>query len=264
MSSPLVSAIVLNYRSPQMTVECVQSLLRQSIADQSEVIVIDNHSQDDSIGVLRNRLSGMPSVRIVETSDNIGYGKGNNAGVSFAKGEFILITNPDNELEPDGLEKMIHTMQADDSIGILAPQLVFHDGSIRDSYRTFPSFLDVIAKRTFLRSIFARSVSRYLRSDEDPSTVTDTDWVVGACFLIRRSLFEELEGFDPRFFLFFEDTDLCRRCRQAGKRVVYFPSVRATDRKKRLSEGGVLSLVLKPAGRAHVASAFKYFWKWRN
>ena len=106
-------------------------------------------------------------------------------------------------------------------------------------------------------------MQHYLRLDQDASVVQETDWVVGASLLLRRSLYEELGGFDPRFFLFFEDIDLCRRVRQSGKTVVYYPIVTASDQKKRLSEGGIGSLIFKKTGRAHILSAFSYFWKWR-
>jgi GT2 family glycosyltransferase len=107
-------------------------------------------------------------------------------------------------------------------------------------------------------------VRKYLQADADPDGVRDVDWVVGACLLLRRSFYEELGGFDPRFFLFFEDIDLCRRCWLAGKRVVYFPRAVATDRKRRLSEGGVFRLLTKKTGRIHVMSALRYFRKWHG
>jgi hypothetical protein len=79
---------------------------------------------------------------------------------------------------------------------------------------------------------------------------------------MRKEFFEQLHGFDPRFFLFFEDTDLCRRIWAAGKRVVYWPGVTAKDRRERLSQGGVLSLLNKKTARIHLASGIKYFRKW--
>lgn len=261
---PLVSAIVLNYRTPQAAVRCVQALLAQTIAGQIEILLIDNHSEDDSIGVLRVWFGKHPQVRVIESSTNRGYGGGNNEAIRHGRGEFLLIINPDNELEPDGLERLIAAMQADATIGILAPRLVYDDGSIRDSHRAFPTMFDVFIKRTPLSRFFKHRLDRYLHRDRDASTVQEADWVHGACFLIRRSLFQGLGGFDERFFLFFEDADLCRRVWDSGKRVVYFPLVSARDSKVRLSEGGLLSLLTKRTNRAHVVSAFRYFWKWRG
>jgi GT2 family glycosyltransferase len=264
-STPLVSAIILNYRSSRDSWKCVLALRAQTIADQLEILLVDNHSCDDSIGYLRNRVrASEPSVRVLESGTNIGYGQGNELGVQHAKGQYVLIINPDNELEPDALEKMVEEMRRDPSIGIIAPQLVHEDGTIRDSYRTFPTASDLIIKRTMLRKFFPDRMRHYLQHDRDMSVTRDVDWVAGACLLIKRDFYLELGGFDPRFFLFFEDTDLCKRTWKAGKRVVYFPAAKARDRKHRLSEGGLLALFTKKTARIHLASAVKYFWKWRG
>jgi len=257
-----VTVVVLNYRSPQAAVTCVRALLRQTMSDALEILLVDNHSQDDSIGVLRVHFSREARVRIIEVPLNLGYGGGNNYAIRQARGEYLFIINPDNELPPDGLQKLVAALEADSSIGILAPRLEYDDGSARDSHRAFPTPFDVLIKRTFLRHIFRRRLSRYLRHDRDARAVQETDWVHGACFLMRREFFEQLGGFDERYFLFFEDTDLCRRVWQAGKRVVYYPLVTARDSKVRLSEGGFFSLFTRKTNRAHVVSAFKYFWKW--
>ena len=232
--------------------------------DQMEITVIDNYSRDDSAGILRNRLTSFSNVRIIEVRKNLGFGKANNYGERYARGEYILILNPDTEPEPRAVEKLIEVLKNDDSIGIVAPKLVFPDGTVRDSYRTFPTIPDLIIKRTFLKHVFPGRLRRYLQHERNPLYVRDTDWVVGACLFMRRSLFEELGGFDPRFFLFFEDTDLCRRCWESGKRVLFYPEVEARDRKHRLSGEGVLPFITTRAGRGHVVSALKYFTKWRH
>lgn len=262
--APSVTAIILNYRTPLLAVKSVQALRTQTIAEQIEIIVVDNHSDDDSIGTLRVRLKGLPNVRIVETPKNLGFGRGNDRGIAHAKGDYLLIINPDNELERSSLERMVAVMEQDPSIGIVAPKLIHEDGTIRDSVRSFPRLLDVIAKRTPLRNLFPGHLKEYLQSDQDPDRKRTVDWAVGACLLMRREFFQELGGFDQRFFLFFEDIDLCRRCWVAGKRVLYLPEASATDGKKRLSEGGALSLLRHPAGRAHLRSALQYFWKWKG
>ncbi|MEQ1849300.1 MAG: glycosyltransferase family 2 protein [Candidatus Peribacteraceae bacterium] len=259
--SPLVSAVILNFRSHRATVASATQLLKQSIADHMEIIVIDNHSDSESIGFLRANLRGLP-VRIVETRANLGFGTGYDEGIRQARGQFILINNPVKMLEQTGVEKMVKKMQEDPMIGIIAPKLIHPDGSVRESSRAFPRPLDVISKRTFLKRWFPSRMRRYLDMDRDPESERDSDWIAGGCLMIRKDLFTEIGGFDPRFFLFFEDIDLCRRVWQAGKRVVYAPSITGTDRKSRLSEGGPWSLVMSPVGRTHIASAVKYFWKW--
>lgn len=262
MPAPLLSAVILNYRSWRDTVRCVAALRAQTIADRMEIIVVENHSDDECVGSIRNQVGALPGVRIVETAGNLGFGRGYEAGIRHARGEFLLINNPAKLLKPDAAEKMVRAMEADPGIGILGPKLLHEDGTLRDSYRAFPRPLDVVIKRTALRGLFPARMRRYLQTDADPDIQCDADWLIGGCLLMRRDFFRELGGFDPRFFLFFEDIDLCRRCWDAGKRVVYFPAAVATDRKRRLSEGGPMALMTQKTGRVHVVSALRYFRKW--
>ncbi len=261
MSSPLVSAIVLNYRSPVDAVRCVASLRAQTIADQMEVLVIDNHSLDESIGTFRARLKGKTAARILEHRTNAGFGGGNNVAVQHAKGEYILFVNPDNILPADAVEHMLKALKADPNGGIIGPALVYPSGLLRPSARRFPTVRDLFYKRV----LPTRWHERYAKEIQDGTGgVREVDWLVGACLLMRRDLFETLGGFDERFFLFFEDIDLCRRCRNAGKKVLYDTSVRVLDRERRLSGHGAVSLLTNRTTRIHVMSAMKYFWKWRN
>lgn len=263
MHLPLVSVLILSTRSGKQAVACARAMLAQTIAGQLEVIIIDNHSEDDSIGILRTAFQDEPRVRIVETPRNLGFGRGYATGARIARGQYLLINNPVKMPPPDAIERMVAKMEAEPDIGILSPKLLFPSGIARLSPRAFPSPLDVIARRTILGRFLPHRLSRYLQSDVSPDTERDVDWIAGGCMMLRRSFFEQLGGFDHRFFLFFEDIDLCRRCWEAHKRVTYFPSVVVGDRQRRLSEGGVFSLLCTRVGRAHLLSAVKYFWKWR-
>jgi len=259
---PLVSVLILNYRTPLNAVSCAKNLLKQTIADKIEIFVVDNHSDNDTIGILQARLEGLDKVRIIEVPKNLGFASGNNYAVKYATGEYILFLNPDTEPEPDAIERLIKVLESDPSIGIIAPSLVFPDGTVRDSYRTFPTIVDLIIKRTFLKHIFKERLKKYLQHDVKSLRPRDIDWVVGAFMLMKRSLFDELGGFDQRYFLFLEDTDLCRKCWRSGKRVHYYPQVEARDGAQRLSGSKFRHMFTKKTGRIHIVSAVKYFWKW--
>lgn len=261
--NPEVTAIVLNTWAGRQTVTCVQALLNQTIADRMEVIVVDNHSEDDSIGYIRNNLKD-PRVRIVETRANLGFGGGYGTGLKLARGKYILINNPDKIPEPDGIERLMQELERNPDIGIIAPQLIHEDGTVRSSARAFPRPLDVIAKRTALGRLFPERVKQYLQEGQPQTGMRDADWVVGGCLLAPADVIRTLNGFDSRFFLFFEDIDLCRRCWLMGKRVVFHADVKATDRKRRLSEMNLFLMPFSFIGRAHIVSALKYFWKWRG
>ncbi len=261
MNQPLVSAIVLNYRSPRDTHQCVDALLKQTIAAQLEILVVDNHSSDESIGWLRARWNNHPQVKIIETAENFGYSRGNNTGLRHASGTYILIINPDNTLPPDALERMINVLKTEPDAGIVGPALMYADGSLRPSARGFPTIGDLFFKRIFPARWHANNAKLM---NQKRAGIHQVDWLVGACLLIRRDLLNELGGFDDRFFLFFEDIDLCRRCAKHGKKVLYAPDIRVFDRKQRLSGNSILSLFTRSTTWIHAGSAMKYFWKWRN
>ncbi len=260
---PVVTAIILNYRAPQHTIRCVHALLQQTMTNEMEILVIDNHSDTDAIGILRNQLSDLPRVRILESSKNLGFGGGYEIGIRQAKGRYILINNPEKRLHPQSLEKMMRAMESDPTIGILAPKLIHEDGTVRPSARAFPRLIDVITKRTFLQYFFPKLVERYLQLHIDTTQTRSVDWAVGGCLLLRRTLIEKMGAFDTRYFLFFEDIDLCRRCWKEGMSVVYFPEATAIDRTHRLSDMSAFRMPFTKIGRAHIKSALQYFWKWR-
>jgi N-acetylglucosaminyl-diphospho-decaprenol L-rhamnosyltransferase len=262
--TPLVSAIVLCTRAGKDAAECVLEMCTQKVNGGMEILVVDNHSQDDSIGIVRNRLKNFPDVRILEAPRNLGFGKGYDIGIRTAQGAYILINNPVKRLTPGSLQKMIDKMEEEKDIGILAPKLTHGDGSARFSPRSFPRLFDVVIKRTFLKNIFKKQMDRYLQLNDTLDRERDTDWVGGGCILVRKSLIDEIGSFDPRYFLFFEDIDLCRRTWDAGYRVTYFPQAEARDRKKRFSEMSAMKMPFNRVGRAHIASAFRYFWKWKG
>lgn len=260
-SYPLLSALILNYRSPRDAIRCVESLQKQTISDRMEILVIDNHSLDESVGTFRARLRNKPHVRLIEHRRNAGFAVGNNLASRHAHGEYLLLVNPDNVLPPDAAETMIDILKRHPDAGIVGPALTYPNGKLRPSARRFPTLRDLFEKRISPR----RWHERYRRQTEtDGDRTREVDWLVGACLLMRRDFFEKLGGFDERFFLFFEDIDLCRRCHASGKKVLYAPSVRVMDRERRLSGRGLSSIFTNRTTRIHMVSAVKYFWKWRT
>lgn len=225
-----------------------------------EILVVDNHSDDESISFLRAHLSRDKRIHIIETIENIGYGRGNNQAAAMATGDYLLIINPDNTMPPETAEKMISFLQDHLDVGVVGPALVHDDGTIRPSARPFPHCKDLFQKR-FFPDKWMKAFEKDRKAMEGKEAVT-VDWMVGACLLLKKDLFREVGGFDDRFFLFFEDIDLCRKISIHGKKAVYLPSLHVADKKERLSGMSIFSILTRKATRIHLQSAMKYFWKW--
>lgn len=260
-----LSIIIVNYNHKYFPRICLEYVEKSKIDFPYEIIFIDNASSDESVNFLEEAAK-KDRIKLVKSPKNIGFGQGNNLGVKNAKGEFILIMNPDIFVSENSINKMVSYLEKNPEIAILGPKLVYHNGQIQESCRRFMTFSDLIIKRTFLKhfSSLKKRVENYLMKDFDHNKVCDVDFLVGACYLMRKKVFDKLCGFDKRYFLFMEDVDLCRRVHQEGYKVVYYPEAEMIHSHKRLSDGPTIRLFFKKVFWHHLISSFKYFWKWRK
>lgn len=260
-----LSCIIVNWNLKYLPRLCIEALQRSKCDFSFEIIVVDNASHDESIEYLK-QMESKGEIKLIHSGSNLGYGKANNLGVRHAKGKYVLILNPDVSVETDTLQKLVDYAGEHPEAGVIGPQLYFFNGQIQDSCRRFMRPVDLIIKRTPLRHIpfLKKRVDRYIMNDYDHRHTQEVDLVTGACFLAPKSVFEKVGGFDPRYFLFMEDADICRKMWEAGFKVVYFPEARALHYHKRLSGGSVFRLLAKRVFWIHLSSAIKYFWKWRT
>ena len=218
-----LSILIVSFNTRNALAECLSALASGEAASQ-EVFVVDNASSDGSAGMVR---ADFPRVRLIENTTNRGFGVANNQALQNAAGELVLFLNSDARLEASELSRLVALMDADASIGALGPQLLDAEGHLELSFGRDSSlvraFLEKLERR--LRAIRFPLATSWLRWRA--RSARDVDWVSGACLLTRRSLLYRLGGFDPRFFLYMEDVDLCRRIREAGYRVRFEPSIHA-------------------------------------
>ncbi|MFA6521080.1 MAG: glycosyltransferase family 2 protein [Candidatus Gracilibacteria bacterium] len=260
-----ISCIIVNYNLKYLPRLCIEALQRSKCDVPVEIIVVDNNSHDESLDYLE-QMHKKGEITLVHSGSNLGYGKANNLGAHYAKGKYILVLNPDISVETDTLQKLYDYMEKNPHVGMAAPQLYFFNGQIQDSCRRFMRPLDLIIKRTPLSrlKILKKRVDEYTMAGYDHSKEGEVDLVTGACFIIRKDVFEKIGGFDPRYFLFMEDADLCRKVWESGHKVAYFPQARALHCHKRLSGGSLLHLITQKVFWIHMSSALKYFWKWKG
>ncbi|OGJ49381.1 hypothetical protein A2335_00980 [Candidatus Peregrinibacteria bacterium RIFOXYB2_FULL_32_7] len=243
---------------------CFEALKKSKTDFEYEIIFVDNASCDESLDYLKKGHL-KENFKLIESDKNLGYGQGNNLGEQNATGEFLLICNPDIFVQEDTLQKLVSYFKQNEEIGILAPKLIYHNGQVQESCRRFMTFTDLVIKRTPLKHLphFKKRLKKYLMQDFDHNKIQAVDLITGACFLIKKNVYNELKGFDPRYFMFMEDFDLCQKVHKKGLKVVYFPSAEALHFHKRLSGDGFFSLIFKKVFWWHVASAIKYFWRWK-
>ena len=220
-----VTAVIVNYNAKALILRCIESLRAEGVTD---IVVADNASVDGSEEAVA---AADPEVRYHQTGGNLGYGTGANRGVTFAASAspYLLILNPDTEVEPGAIKTLIAAIEADPRRGIVGPRIDEPDGSLYPSARTFPDLVDSIG-HAFLGLVkpdnpFTR---RYRMLDWDHAEAADVDWVSGSCILVRREAWEAIGGFDESYFMYAEDVDICWRVRQAGWTVTYEPAARIT------------------------------------
>jgi len=199
-----------------------------------EVIVVDNASHDDSVAMLR---TAFPDVQVIANPENRGFTGGNNQGLAAATGDFLLLLNPDTEIVTDALPCMVDYIRAHPDVGMIGPQLLNPDGSVQSSRRHFPTMPVLFLESTWLEKLAPRKLLRHYYAQEQPDDVIqDVDWITGAAMLARREVVAQVGGMDAGFFMYSEELDWCRRIREAGWRVVYFPEARIIHHEGKSSE----------------------------
>jgi GT2 family glycosyltransferase/glycosyltransferase involved in cell wall biosynthesis len=215
---PSVSIIIVNYNNRAYLLKTLGSLFQDKKVRESEVFVVDNASDDDSVGAVQR---DFPAVRVIALPENIGYGGANNRGVEQASGEYLLFLNSDTSVPEGAVGKLLEIIKDRTEYGIVAPLILNPDRSLQLSWGSDLHFHTEVFLKYFAekwhRLRFKRKKGRMSRN---------VDWVSGACFVIARSLFQKVGGFDERFFLYAEDADLGRRIRKLGYEVHLASDVR--------------------------------------
>lgn len=212
-----VDAVVVSYNSRRHLRDCVDPLTR---IEGVRAFVIDNASTDDAVATIED----LP-VSVIRLEENRGFGAGCNAGWRQGESTFVLFLNPDASIDEPSLTRLVEILDTEDGVGLVGPRILESDGSLAFSQRRFPRLVSTYARALFLHRLFTRAswADELVRDPAAYEAQASPDWVSGACMLVRRSVLEEIGGFDERFFLYCEDKDLCRRIRAAGYDVRYEP-----------------------------------------
>lgn len=217
--------LIVNFNSGEHLARCLDSIAAQ--APDADLLVVDNDSHDDSE---RAASTQRPHVTLRRNAANLGFARAVNQGVAATRGDLILVLNPDCRLLPAAVEILVAEIRNHSDCAIAAPEILNKDGGIQGNARGDPNMLTgLFGRSTFLTRVFPRSrvARRNVQLDAGAAAASrEVDWVSGACMLIRRDAFEAVHGFDDRYFLYWEDADLCRRLRARGYKIRHVPSAR--------------------------------------
>ena len=203
-----VSIIIVNYNTCRLLEQCILSLIEKTRELTYEIIVIDNASVDGSGIMLKENF---PDVALIESSQNIGFGRANNLGAKYAKGKYLFLLNTDTLLINNAIKILFDFMEENCTVGVCGGNLFHEDGTPNFSYcMHFPSLLSVLLYRYRLTGMIPFR-NEYFNKGATPKEVAI---IIGADYFINKSLFDELNGFDPEFFMYIEDGDLSYRVKK--------------------------------------------------
>ena len=258
---PIFSIVVVHTFEADMLRLTLKGLKRASVRIPFEVIVVDNRP---SAGFADTLKAVYPEARYFANAKNLGFGSAMNVGIRQALGKYVLIFNPDIIVKEGSLEALVAFMDAHPDVGIVGPRLVNPDGSLQHSSYRLPTWLLPVYRRTPIGKLgFAKSViDRYFRTDEPHDKTMDVDAMIGAALFCRRDVLVRVGMFDERYFLYYEDNDLCRAVWEAGYRVVYYPKAEFMHYHRRATaDGGLLAQVTSKGTWIQMQSFFKYMKK---
>lgn len=226
-----LSVIIVTYNNQGTIKKCLDSVLKNTRG--CEVIMVDNYSEDGTMREVREIGS---RVQVIASEKNLGFARGNNLGVKKSSGEYLVFLNPDTEVVEDGsLNKLVSDLKSHRQYGLIGPKITYPDGKVQTTVRNLPT-----VGRVFSEYILGQKGS-YDFYDPMCPDLCRVESVVGACMVISKELFETVGGFDERYFLYYEDLEICRQILNHGLEVGYQPRVVLKHKLGSSGRGGEVS-----------------------
>lgn len=258
-----LSLVIIAYNMKELVIKQLEHLYKTKTNIDYEVIVVDNGSSDNIIEITET----FKDVRFILSKNNLGYFGGANIGAKNAFGRYLFILNSDILASDYCFDELIEYLESNNNIGLIAPKLIYPDErGVQNSCFRFHNILTPILRRTFLENTpFGRLENKkMLMEDFDHNDIIECDWILGAAFIIEKEFLQKLGYFDERYFLYYEDMDICKAIWIAKKKVVYYNKVhmihnhaRTSAKTKKISDFFKNKTVV-----IHITSGFKYFFKY--
>lgn len=266
---------IVNYKMATDIQKCLETLLPQVMGSLHtiKICVIDNSQNCDG---MKEICKGFDTdiVQYIDAGGNIGFGKGHNIIMHKYDAQYYCILNPDTIFVPESivLDELYAFMQEHPTVGAVTPRLLNDDGSVQIHVQRFPGVWEHPIKRLGLEkhvSFIAKSLDRLLYKDKAFTQPEAIDWAIGAFLFVKGDLYKQMGGFDERYFMYYEDCDMCRTLWSLGYEVYYHPGVYLYHKHRRTSAQGsssifksLLTVIKNPITRIHLKSWARYFLKW--
>ena len=246
-----ISVIIITYNSSSVIVDCLKSVFDNLKEISGEVVLVDNNSADNTVLIVSEKF---PEVEIVRNKKNIGFAGGCNLGAEKSEGEFLYFLNPDVILDEDAIKNLLDGFVTIKNVGGMVSRMRFPDNSFQATCRKFPSISNILFSRGSILSGLLKHNSEYTLKDFKETTMVEA--VSGTALLVKKNIFQKVGGFDKRFFMYMEDTDLCLRLSMNGYKNYFVPSSGGVHNWGKGSTTGILKRRLY-----HHNSVWKYFLK---
>ncbi|NQV12794.1 MAG: glycosyltransferase family 2 protein [Parcubacteria group bacterium] len=240
MTKPTLSIIIVNWNTSKHLKWCLHYVYTRTKGIDFEVFVVDNASRDSSVKMVKENF---PNAKLIRNKSNVGFAKANNQAIRQAQGKYILLLNPDTKITEQALVKMVEFMTKNDKVGILGCKLLNPDGTLQPSCRKYPSLFSQVIILLKLHNLFPnlKAIRDYYMLDWLHDEIRKVNQVMGACFLVRRQVFDQIGLLDEKYFIWFEEVDFCRRAHAAGWDTYFTPDAEVIHEK-----GAGFNQVLSP------------------
>lgn len=254
----ILTISIVTYNNEETIKDCLEKVFQHTNKYNFKIIIIDNNSTDDTVSIVEEYFKNDKSINLIKNKKNIGFGAAHNIAIRRGIYKYHLVLNPDIILKEDSIGKLIDFMENNDDVGIVSPKIIFPDGSLQFLCKREPRLFDLGIIRfapDLLKKIFQKRIDYYEMRDTEYDEIMNVPCLSGSFMLVRKSILDKVEGFDERFFIYFEDTDISRRISEIS-RTVFYPHTSVMHLWNRHSHKNVKHFIIS------LISTAKYFNKW--
>lgn len=219
-----ISIIIVNYKTPQLCINCINSVYEKTVGIDFEIILVDNDSRDNSLQLIKEEFGD--KVILVDAKENLGFGKANNLGAKYAKGEYLFLLNSDTILKNNAIKHLYDFIITDPTVGIVGGNLFDEDGNHAHSFKLNQIDLSSLKVPSFFKAMRHKLSGKMTdwEFNDTKEPIELNGYITGADLMIKKSIFDEVGGFDKDFFMYFEESEMTVRVRQLGYKVYSVPA----------------------------------------